>query len=373
MRIGIDARMYRESGIGRYLKNLLWQLQTLDKQNSYFIFLGSKDYETLMMSNNFTKVEAPFLFYGIEEQLKMPGLLNKYSLDLVHFPHFNLPVAYYGPFVVTIHDLIHQHFSWPQASTHPALIYWLKKQGYKKAFTKAVNSSVHILTPSDFVKAQLINEWQTNDGKITVTHEAVDPDLFTLAAKTQVDEFDELKVQFRIKGRYIFYVGNVHPHKNITLLIQAFKNIRPNYPHLQLVLAGAENDFWLRLAEQIKDEANIIITGFMPDPELAALYKNAACFVFPSLEEGFGIPLLEAMVFKCALVCSDIPVFREVAGNAATYFDPKSVEDLALKLKLVLEDQNLRNERIALGRQQVKQFSWKKLAEATLKVYMTAL
>src|SRR3990167_2526248 len=155
MRVGVDARMYRESGIGRYIRNLLAHLQKLDQENEYFIFLLEKDYKTLDFQKNFTKVKADFRWYTLTEQIKLPILLNQYKLDLVHFPHFNVPVFYKGKFIVTIHDLIHHRVSMKRATTHSAFIFQLKQMGYKKIFKTALEKSEKIITVSKFVKQDI--------------------------------------------------------------------------------------------------------------------------------------------------------------------------------------------------------------------------
>ena len=134
MRIGIDARLYSQSGVGRYIRNLLAYLQTLDKANEYYIFHLQVDYDSLVYHTNFEKVLANFKWYGLTEQVKFPLLLNKYNLDLVHFPHFNVPIFFSGKFVVTIHDLIHQRFQMRRVTTHDPITYKLKQFGYKKVF-----------------------------------------------------------------------------------------------------------------------------------------------------------------------------------------------------------------------------------------------
>ena len=131
MRIVIDARMYQESGIGRYLRNLLCNLQKIDHKNEYYIILNKDSITAFQNDNpNFHKVLADFKWYGVKEQIRLPGLLNQLKPDLVHFPHFNVPIFYRGKYVVTIHDLIHQHFQMGRATTHDPITYKIKKLGY---------------------------------------------------------------------------------------------------------------------------------------------------------------------------------------------------------------------------------------------------
>lgn len=357
MRIAIDARMYRESGIGRYIRNLLTQLQKLDFENEYFILLAKKDFENLEFRDNFKKVLANFRWYGLSEQIKMPKILHNLKADLVHFPHFNAPLLYQGKFIVTIHDLIHQHFQMRRATTHDPLIYNLKQWGYKKVFKNAINKSSKILVPSNYVKKMLINEWGMDSEKIVVTPEAVDDKLLTIIGKTS-----------QVKSPYIFYVGNAHPHKNVEGLIKAFLKLKEKYYDLKLVLSGHDHYFWQRIKKENQQEG-IVYTGYVDDEELVALYKNASCFVMPSFEEGFGIPLLEAFACGCPVVASDAGSLKEVGGDACIYFDPKNEKEMIGKISLLLDNENLRKDLIEKGKKRVKIFSWEKLAKQTLEVY----
>lgn len=371
MKIVIDARMWNESGIGRYLRNLIDQLQKLDHQNKYFILLLVKDFNTLNFKNNFKKIRADFRWYTLAEQTKLPEILNKLDPDLVHFPHFNVPIFYKGKYVVTIHDLIHQHFNFQRASTHGYLTYKLKQFGYKKVFGTAIKKSAKILTPSSFVKSQLINEWQVDKDKIVVTTEGVDDIISAIAKKINQDRVDQIMKRFNIDTPYLFYVGAAHPHKNIKGLINAFLILRRDYQYLKLVLSGMDNYFWQRVKNEYQHK-DIVYTGQVSDDELVALYKNAEVFVMPSFEEGFGIPILEAMALGCPVVSSNSGSLPEVGGEAAVYFNPLDTADMSSKITHVLKSKKLRKELIEKGKKRVEDFSWRKLAEQTLEVYQNA-
>ncbi|OGE34501.1 hypothetical protein A3C32_04120 [Candidatus Daviesbacteria bacterium RIFCSPHIGHO2_02_FULL_41_14] len=362
MRIGIDARMYDESGIGRYLRNLISHLGKLDKHNSYFVLLQEKNIH-IKLPKNFSKIKANFGWYGLKEQWELPGILSKLNLDVVHYPHFNVPLLYSGKFVVTIHDLIHQHFTDQETSTKRELVQKIKKYGYKKVFNFAVNKSQKIITPTISIKNQLIKEWSINSEKIKATHEAVEDELIKLVAKNNSAVL--------VTGSYLFYVGNAHPHKNLEKLITVFRQLRLTHPELQLVLSGKENYFWRRVQKLVQDDAiqGVVFTGFITDEQMATLYKNALAFVFPSLEEGFGIPLLEAMAFGCPVVASNIPVIKEVGEDAVFYFDPKDEIEMRGKLLQVIENSRLRKVLTDRGLKHYKKFSWENLAQQTLEVY----
>lgn len=370
MKIVIDARMWDESGIGRYLRNLIDQLQGIDKKNEYLLLLLDKSYNNINLQSNFKKIKINFGWYTVAEQIRLPSILNKLKPDLVHFPHFNAPIFYQGKFVVTIHDLIHQHFNFQRASTHGLVTHQIKQLGYKTVFGNAVKKSAKILTPSNFVKAQLIKEWGVHPGKIIVTPEAAG-DKFNDRSKVSLRRKDIILKKFGIKPPFIFYVGNAHPHKNIEGLIKAFLNLRKKYQYLQLVLAGQDSYFWQRIKKE-SPQKDIIYTSQITDEELAALYRGAQVFVMPSFEEGFGIPLLEAMACGCPVVSSNGGSLPEVGGDAALYFDPYNIDNMVNKIQNILNSEKLRKDLIHKGKKRVKQFSWKKLAQQTLEVYQNA-
>ncbi len=368
MRIVIDGRMYNESGIGRYIRNLISSLQIVDQENEYFILHLRRDYDTLVYCNNFHKVLTEFRWYGLGEQIKLPGLLKSLKPNLVHFPHFNVPIRYGGKFVVTVHDLIHQHFSMERSTTHGPAIYKLKQLGYKKVFKSAINKSVAIIVPSHFVKRQLIKDWKVSEDKISVTYEAVEDKLFKIANKMKMEDIKLVMRKFNIQKPYLFYVGNAHPHKNVEGLIKTFLRLKKKYLQLKLVLAGNDHYFWQRIRKEFQD-SDLIYTGLVSDRELVALYKNAKCFVLPSFEEGFGIPVLEAFASSCPVISSNAGSLPEIGGNACLYFDPRNLDDMVAKISMLLTDEKLGQQLMKRGLKRCKEFNWEKLAKKTLEVY----
>lgn len=368
MKIVIDGRMYQESGIGRYIRSLIKNLEILDKKNQYFILLTRADFNSLNLKGNFNKVLADFKWYSLNEQLKLHSLLNLLKPDLVHFPHFNVPIFFKGKFVVTIHDLIHQHFQMRRATTHDPITYKIKQLGYRAVFKTAITRSLKILTPSNYVKNLLTLDWHLDSKKIQVTKEGVDEKILTIAKLMSKEKYKKVLTNFKIKTPYLFYVGNAHPHKNVEGLIESFLKLKEKYPHLKLVLSGSDHYFWQRLRHE-NTYQGIIYTGYIEDEELVALYKGAEIFVCPSFEEGFGIPILEAMVCSTPVVSSNAASLPEVGGDACLYFDPHNLGDMVEKIDGVISDKRVRSELIKKGQQRVKLFSWKKLAEQTMKVY----
>lgn len=368
MKIGIDARFFNESGVGRYVRNLINNLILLDKKNQYFILLLKKDYDQFKETKNFKKVLADFRWYGFAEQFKLPKLLKELNLSLVHFPHFNVPIFYTGKFVVTIHDLIHQHRHMTRATKLDPFSSKIKQIGYRKVFKVATSKSRKILVPSKSVERLLVDEWGVDKERIVVTPEAVDNNILEITDNLKKIECEKILNKFKIREPYLFYVGNAHPHKNVEGLIRVFRGFRERYKNLSLVLSGYDHYFWQRLKQENQHE-RIIYTGFITDMELVVLYKMAEVFVMPSFEEGFGIPVLEAMACSCPVASSNAGSLPEVGGEAVVYFDPLRPENMSEKISKILEDKKLRQALIEKGLQRYKLFSWKGLAEKTLEEY----
>lgn len=370
MKIGIDARFLGPigKGLGRYVERLVEYLEKLDKENEYIIFLRKEnwDYYTPRVSN-FKKVLADYRWYSLVEQVAMPWLIWREKLDLVHFPHFNVPIFCPKKFVVTIHDLILLQFPTPRATTLGPFWYKIKYLCYRLVIGIGLRRAAKILTVSECTKKELVKYFKINQEKIVITYEACDGVEY---GQLGMPEKNILK-RFGITGPYLLYVGNAYPHKNLEGLIKIFENLNLDY---QLVLVGKEDYFYKRLKKETaksKIKNKIIFTGFVSEKELANLYRNAQLYVFPSFVEGFGLPGLEAMSYGLPVVASNSSCLPEIYGEAAIYFNPKDLEDVTEKIKKGLFDQNLRRALIAKGFEQVKKYSWQKCAEKTLEIYTT--
>lgn len=173
MKILIDARLWgpKNTGNGRYTKELVENLTKVDSKNNYIIFLRKETFDKINFPVNFVKVLADFKHYSFEEQFKLPILIKKFKPDLVHFPHFNVPIFYFGKFIVTIHDMIMHKYKNGSATTRKFPIYQIWRIGYYLSFIKAVFGSVKIIVPSNYVKNEIINFYQINPEKIEITYE----------------------------------------------------------------------------------------------------------------------------------------------------------------------------------------------------------
>jgi len=372
MRIALDARFFgpEGTGIGKYVEKLLENLEQLDTKNEYFIILRRDNFHLFNPKNsNFKKVQADAHWYSLKEQILLPAVLMRIKPDLVHFPHFNIPLLYPGKFIVTIHDVIKSEFKGASSTTRALPIYYLKHLGYEVTMRQAVKRAKKILTPSNFVKKKLLKTFGLPSDKIVVTYEAAD-DIFVQTGQQEISEGRERQVlaTYGVKKPFILYVGNAFPYKNLDAVLAALPFLDKK---ISFVYAAARNVFVDRLVSKAKEigiDNRLVVTGFVPNEDLAILYKLASCFVFPSLSEGFGLPGIEAMAVGCPVVCSNIPVFKEVYGEAAAYFDPKKPREIAENIRRTANSQQ-RTALIKKGFEQVKKYSWRKLAEQTLQVY----
>lgn len=371
MRIGIDARFYgpKGKGLGRYTERLIQYLEKHDTDNQYFVFLRADSFEEYAPQNpNFKKVLAEIPWYGIIEQIKLPFLLYRHKLDLAHFPHFNIPILYFRPFVVTIHDLILLEFPTRRASTLGPIRYFVKNSAYKIIIRSALKRARKIITVSQYTKNQIAKTFNVPPEKIAVVYEACDS-----VERGQLKLPETELSRLGIKKPYLLYVGNAYPHKNLEGLIEGFKHFLQNYSKkYQLVLIGKEDYFYQRLqnyAARLKIKDRLNFTGFVPQPALADLYRNASLYIIPSFIEGFGLTPLEAMRYGLAVISSNTAALPEILGEAALYFNPKNPEEIAVAADKILSNPELKQELVQRGKKQIEKYSWHNLATETIKIY----
>ena len=372
MKIGIDARMYgaAQTGIGIYIKHLIEEIVKLDRENEYRIFLLEPEYSNFFSDNAKVKtIKVSAGWYGWKEQIILPRQFLKEQVDLMHFPHFNAPLFYPRPCVVTIHDLTPKYFPGHKvgASRHRRLAFeFVLKNILKKAET--------IIAVSEYTKQDILRHYPVSPDKMTVIYEGA-----RLKDKVCVNEgqIQNLKNKYGIKKPFIFYVGVWRNHKNLTGLIRAFGILIKEYKlDIELVLGGKEDPFYPEARQEWERSelgSRIIRPGFIPDEELPLFYKAAEVFAIPSFAEGFGLVGLEAMNFGAPVASSSVGSLPEILGRAAVYFNPADHREMAKAIFSVLSDTLLRKRLIETGFEQAKKYSWRKMAEETLKVYKEAV
>lgn len=350
MKILIDARFLNleNAGLGRMSFELIRGLNAISPPtggNEYVLLAPKERPDLSFLNKNFKIIETKIKHYSFAEQIKLPKIIRAEKPDLVHFLHFNHPIFLGAKFIVNILDLTLSDFP----ALHNSL---LKKIAYQAVISRAVKKAKKIITISETVKKQLVEKYKIAPAKIEVVYLGYD------------SKFRPRKSSCSLLSAncYLLYVGQIRPHKNLHRLVEAFKILEKDYPKLKLIIAGRGK---IKLAKP----KNLIFAGSVSDKKLVELYQNAAVFVLPSLSEGFGLPLIEAMACATPVACSDIDVLREIGADAPLYFDPYDPQDIAYKIGKILDNGKLRKTMGDKGLEQAKKFSWQTCAEQILEIY----
>jgi glycosyltransferase involved in cell wall biosynthesis len=365
VRIAIDARKYRDFGIGTYIRNLVHQLARIDRTTEYVLLCRPQDQADLAdIAPNFRAVPESAPPYSVAEQIRIPMAVRREHADLFHAPHYVLPPLINCRSVVTIHDTIHLMF--PE--------YLPGRLAYAYARTSlwlATHRSNRILTVSETSKSDILRRFRVPADKITVVYNAIDE---RLSEAPPEEAFDRVRVRYQLRDPFALYVGNIKPHKNLERLIDAFDRLRrePGFDSLKLVIIGDEISKYQglrRAVHQHKLHKHVRFFGFVAVDTLSVLYRLASVFVFPSLYEGFGLPPLEAMASGTPVVTSNVSSLPEVVGDAAILVDPYDPDSIAEGMKLALSDGGLREGLVARGLAKVREYSWERSAAQIREVY----
>ena len=363
MKVVIDARLYGiyHRGIGRYLKEILRELAFVDTTNQYIILVNPANPEQPELPRaNFLIVKAPWRQYSLAEQIRLPILIKKLRPDVTYFPHFNAPWFSARPFVVTIHDLLINHWPSFRATTRPRWVYRLKVLAYKALIKRVITRAKAVVTVSQAVADDILSSYAIAPDRVKVIY----PGLAPLPAGI---------CRLQLPEKYFLAVGAAYPHKNLETLIKAFRLAHRVLPEYKLILVGRPDFFMARLhnyVEQNKLGELVIFWGQASEADLANLYQRARGLILPSLEEGFGFSPLEALLLNTPVAVANIPVEHEVLGPAALYFDPLNINDMAraiVKLARVPHSSN------AMTNKLLARYSWPRSVQALLKVIQSTV
>lgn len=366
MRIGIDARMYstRFTGIGRYVKELIDNIAATDTENEYIIFFNEEEYVNYMPPNpRISKRRVKAGYYSFKEQTSFVAALNREDLDIMHFTHFNAPILYNKPSIVTIHDLTLSKFPGQRKTT------LMHKMGYQMTIKNIVSKAWRVICVSEHTKEDAIKMLGVGVEKIRVIYEGISNDIQPVADTAVLSS---IKQKYGITVPYFLYTGAWRKHKNLVNLIKAYNLYRNIHDgNNVLVLAGKIDPNYKEVTDAIHEfglSSHILTPGFIPDADLPGLYSGAQGFVFPSLYEGFGLPPLEAMACGCPVAVSNVSSLPEVCGEAAVYFDPNDPEKICEAMNQITQP-NVRDTLIKTGLDHVKTFSWPLMTQKTLGIY----
>lgn len=352
------------TGIGRYVLELTRNLFAIDQKNEYVLFFNNPEYRYFKPPNQRVKkilVNAPH--YSLAEQTTFLFSILKEKLDLMHFTHFNAPILYNKPFIVTIHDLTLTLFPGSKM-TSP-----LHRIAYHLVLKHATKHARKIIAVSENTKKDITNHLKIPPQRIEVIYEGINKEFKPLKKY----ELKLIRQKYHISKPFLLYTGVFRSHKNLTNLIKAFNILRENYNlDISLVITGREDKCYPEVRDTIETlrlTKDVILPGLVSEKDLISLYNAAAIYVFPSLYEGFGLPPLEAMKCGTPVACSSASCMPEICGKAALFFDPADINDMAARIHELYTDILFQKRLIRRGEKHVKKFSWEKMAKETLALY----
>lgn len=363
VRIGIDARLagQEHAGIGRYSENLILNLISLADKNlgfktTFVLFFFDRNQAKQVLGDLQKKPHLEIVYtgikhYGIREQFLLPKIYKKARLNLLYVPHWNVPLAYHGKLMITVHDLLWHEQRGLQATTLKAWQYPIKYLAYHLISRQAIKKATKIFVPTLTIKETILKYYKDVEKKIVVSKEGIAP-VYQNVLKNPLG-------RARIQKQFI-YTGSLYPHKNIKIIIQSLKKL----PKYKLYIVSAKNLFKNQIQALIsnhKVKKQVVFLGFVKDVKLIELYQKSMALVQPSLSEGFGLTGIEAMACHTAVLASDIPVFREIYQDAAIFFDPKSTDSFLKAVKKL--ELSSRKEILQTGVKVAGQYSFEKMAE----------
>jgi glycosyltransferase involved in cell wall biosynthesis len=349
MKIGIDVRKLRDYGIGTHIKNVILPAVSMDDQNQYVFFCHPADLQP--EKSNALWVADESGKYSVREHFNLGRKATVHKIDLFHSPHYTFPLTFNKLSIVTIHDLI--QFKFPQF--YPA---W-KVRAATFVLKRVIQKADLLLTVSQTSRKDIIEMFPAAEPKIEVIYNRLDPEWSQPAQALDLSSLG-------IEKDFILYVGNFKAHKGLETLVDAYRLLK-NPP--QLVLVGKSHDTESTLLEKCFANSRIRILGFAEGRMLRRLYADALFFVFPSLYEGFGYPPLEAMSSGTPVLSSDTPALCEILAESVEFFKTGSVESLAAKLEMMIQDSGRRSNLRIAGQQKAQQFMSEDSPQKLLEIY----
>ena len=362
--IGFDARLIGALGIGRYISGLLPELARL-LGRSLTVLASRPDAAIVraLIGGEPELLTVNARPYRLAEQSLLPLSLLRADLDLIHFPHYNLPLVKPGHFVVTVHDLF--PFQFPEIHSGP-----LPRAVNQMLMRNAVRRAERIITPSAATALAVKQNFPASADRVLSIPEAAD-DRFQAARNPEGEA--AWQVRLGIRPPYVFYLGQWKAYKNLPMLLDAFKMLRRTHPNAQLVIAGDDPRHpEVRQAAAAAPEGSVVLPGRLPESAVPDLYRGAAVVVLPSKAEGFGLPVIEAMACGVPVICSDLPVLHELADGVATFCDPNDPDAFARAIAQTLDAPSTARAR-QLGIERAKSFTWERSARQTVEAYESAL
>ncbi len=369
MNVGIDARLlHSTTGIGRYTRSLFTEYTQREylQHDHLTLFADAPLFpESQDLPDNVTVVISRCQRRIFWTNWCLPPLLHHQKIDVYHgVCNFELPIRKVCRYVVTIHDLVPHFF--PELVPKKHLLFF-------RLFMKRVAHTADvIITDSDHSKHDIIQYLKVPDEKIRVIYLGYQQQYHRIQEQYRISE---ILARYRIRQPYLLFVGVIEPKKNLERLVEAYALLQKDAAipqETQLVIAGGEGWCSERLYQKVRDfelDQHIVFPGYIPDEHLPALYSGAEVFVFPSIYEGFGLPVLEAMSCGVPVVTSQVSSLPEIVGKAGLLIDPHQPETIASGILNVLSDRQLQEQMRDNGYRQAQKFSWERTAQETYQVY----
>jgi len=375
MKIGIEGQRLsrlKKHGMDMVALELIRNLQEIDKENEYVVFMQpGEDDEIIKSSPNFKVVKLEGGFYPKWEQIALAKAAQKEGCQILHCTSNTAPIYCKIPLVVTLHDIIYMESSYLKILKGSATSYQKFGNIYRKIVVpRILKKCKKIITVSHFEKNR-IGEFfgMKNDPRLTAVYNGVSQHFIPITDK---NELQRVKLSYKLPEHFIFFLGNTDPKKNTKGALIAFSDFIKTNPEYKLVMLDYDLNELNSLLNEIGNPSlinSIVLTGYVVNTDLPAIYSQCKVFLYPSLRESFGIPMLEAMACGVPVITSNTSSMPEVAGDAAFIIDPYKPDEITAALQTLITDENLRTTLINKGIARAKEFTWKAMAKSVLSIY----
>jgi len=362
--IAIDARKARDFGIGTYVRNLIRELGEIDSENHYWLITGPDGREAFKrLPGNFQISVQRSPVYSVRELFTLSWQLARLKVDLYHATHYVLPLVLPCRTVVTIHDII--HLLYPEfLPNRLAFIY------AERMIRRSLQRGDRIVAVSHNTRSDLMSYFQVDGRKIEVVHNGIE-DVFRKALPA--DELERWARNLSLERPYLLFVGNPKPHKNLDNVVNAYAHAvkRHDFPH-KLVCVGDRGGLEFKIrqrASQLGIEDRILLLGHVAQEALPAIYQGAAGFLYPTLYEGFGLPVVEAMASRVPVITSNTSALKEIAAGYADLVNPLDVDGMADAIVRMVSDRDHRKSLRKVGQRRAEDFHWRHAAEQLFEIY----
>ncbi|MEO0897505.1 MAG: glycosyltransferase family 1 protein [Bacteroidota bacterium] len=375
MKIGIEAqRIFRKKkhGMDVVVLELIKQLQKMDSPHEFIVFVkNGPDDQCIRPSRNLKIVKVPGKSYPDWEQIFLPRAAKKHGVDLLHLTSNTAPINVGIPYIITLHDII-----FLEKVSFDGTMYQNFGNLYRRwNIPRVVDKAHSIITVSEFERGNILTHLSSLEGKVHAVHNGVNPIFKTQS--TQDKRVQQILHQYQLPSAYMFFLGNKAPKKNMPRVLKAYGSYveRVSYP-LPLVMAETTQDELMKMLDELNLShilSNIRLTGYIEHKYLPIFYSQSSFFLYPSLRESFGLPIIEAMACGTPVITSSSSAMPEIAGDAAILVDPTSQKHITDAMVLLHQDEQLRDRLIEAGLRRAPSFGWDKHAGKVLKLYHEAL